>query len=100
VISISTADYIIQGIIALLIFVHPWFLRPGQGGRAFGFPFLAICAWGFWRVFDFDPATHNDVPGIGYFVAAVPYSLIALLFFKIRCAILRRRTTHNEPGNA
>ena len=97
--SIFVIDYIILGIIALLIFVHPWFLRPDQGGRAFGFPFLVICAWGVWRLFNFDPATHNDVPGIGYFVVAVPYSLIASLFFAIRCAILRRRIKHKEPGN-
>lgn len=97
--SLSAADYVIQGIIALLIFVHPWFLHPGQSGRAFGFSFLLIFAWGFWRVFHFDPATHNDIPGIGYFVIAIPYSLIALLFFAIRSAILRRRTKRNEPKN-
>jgi hypothetical protein len=98
--SLSAADYLIQGIIALVVFVHPWFLRPDQGGRAFGFPFLVICAWGLWRVVHFDPATHNDIPGIGYFVVAIPYSFIAWLFFAIRCAIRRRRTKLNEPGNA
>ena len=96
---LSFSDYAIQGIIALLVLVRPWFLRPGQGFRAFGIPFLAIFAWGFWRLFYFDPATHNDIPGIGYFVVAFPYSLIALLFFAIHCAILRRRAKGNEPLN-
>lgn len=84
-------DYVIQGCIALLVFVHPWFLRPGQSLRAFGFPFLAIFAWGIWRFMIFDPATHNDIPGFGYFASAFFYSILAWLFFMIRCAILRRR---------
>jgi hypothetical protein len=97
---LSASDYIVQGIIALLVLVHPWFLRPGQSFRAFGFPFLAICLWGVWRMTYFDPATRNDIPGIGYFVVAFPYSLIALLFFAIRCAILRRGTSRDESKNA
>ena len=97
---LSITDYVVQGIIALLVLVHPWFLRPGQGLRAFGFPFLAIFIWGIWRFTFFDPKTHNDIPGIGYFVVALPYSLIALLFFAIRCAIVRRRTKYDESRNA
>jgi len=93
---LSISDYVVQGIIALLVLVHPWFLRPGQSLRAFGFPFLAIVAWGIWRMVYFDPATHNDIPGLGYFVVAFPYSFIALLFFAIRCAILRRRSKQNK----
>jgi hypothetical protein len=97
---LSITDFVIQGVIVLLIFVHPWFLRPGQRSRAFCYPFLAIFFWGFWRLFYFDIVTRNDIPGIGYFIVALPYSLIALLFYAIRCAILRRRTKPNEPGNA
>jgi len=93
---LSISDYVVQGIIALLVLVHPWFLRPGQSLRAYGFPFLAIFAWGVWRMAYFDPVTHNAIPGIGYFVVAFPYSLIALLFFAIRCAILRRRDKRKE----
>lgn len=96
---LSIIDYMIQGIIALLVLVHPWFLRSGQSLRAFGFPFLAIFAWGIWRFAYFDSATHNDIPGIGYFAAAFGYSLIALLFFAIRCAILRRRAKQDESKN-
>ena len=58
-------DYVLQGSIALLVLVHPWFLRPGQSLRAFGYPFLAVCAWGIWRIVCFDPATNNDIPGLG-----------------------------------
>ena len=96
---LSITDIVIQGVIALLIFVHPWFLRPGQRRRAFWYPFVATFLWGFWRVLYFDIVMHNDVPGIGYFVAAFVHGLIALLYFAIRCAILRRRTKPNEPGN-
>ncbi len=97
---LSITDYVAQGIIALLVLVHPWFLRPGQSLRAFGFPFLAIFIWGIWRFTCFDPATRNDIPGIGYFAVAFPYSLIALLFFAVRCAILRRRARHHDSTNA
>lgn len=97
---LSITDYVVQGIIALLVIVHPWFLRLGQGRRAFGVPFVAIFAWGIWRFTYFDPATHNDIPGIGYFVAAFGYGLIALLFFTIRCAIWRRRARHDDSKNA
>src|SRR5205823_4294988 len=84
---LCVSDWVIQGMIVLLVFVRPWFLRPGQGFRAFFVPFCVITAWGVWRFAYFDPATHNDIPGIGYFVS-IPYSFLALLFFKIRCAIL------------
>ena len=94
---LSVADYVVQGIIALLVLVHHWFLQPGQSLRAFGCPLLAIFAWGIWRMFYFDPATNNDIPGIGYIVVAFLYSFIALVFFAIRCAIVCRRAKHNEP---
>jgi hypothetical protein len=97
---LSITDYVVQGIIALLVLVHPWLLRPGQSLRAFGFPFLAIFIWGIWRFTYFDPATRNDIPGIGYFIVAFPYSLISLLFFGIRSAILRRRARHDDSTNA
>jgi hypothetical protein len=97
---LSITDYVVQGIIVLLVLVHPWFLRPGQSLRAFGFPFLVIFLWGIWRMTCFDPATHNDIPGFGYVVAASGYGLIALLFFAVRCAILRRRARHDESKNA
>ena len=97
---LSISDYVLQGIIAVLFLVHPWFLRPGQSRRAFWFPFLTIFAWGIWRMAYFDPATNNDIPGIGYLVVAFAYSSVANLFFAVRCAILRRRAKRNAPGNA
>lgn len=97
---LSITDYVVQVIIALLVLVHPWFLRPGQGRRAFCFPFFTIFVWGIWRMTYFDPKTSNDIPGIGYFVVAFPYSFIALIFFAIRCAIFRRRAKRNGHSNA
>ncbi len=97
---LSITDYVVQGIIALLVLVHPWFLRPGQGLRAFGFPFLAIFIWGIWRLRYFDPKTHNDIPGTGYVVVAFSYSLIASLLLAIRCAIVRRRSKYDGSKDA
>ena len=94
---LSLSDYVLQGIIALLVLVHPWLLRPGQSLRAIAFPFLAVSLWGIWRMRYFDPATHNDIPAIGYFAVPFLCSLIALLLFAIRCAILRRNAKPNEP---
>lgn len=88
---LSDTDYLLQGIIFLLVFVHPWFLRLGQGIRAFGYPLIAIFVWGLWRMFYFDPATKNDVPGIGYFVSAFFYALIAWGCFGIRALALRKK---------
>jgi hypothetical protein len=95
---ISIIDYVMQGVIAMLVLVYPWFLRPGQGRRAFGAPFLAIFAWGIWRIAYFDSVKRNDVPGIGYFVAAFGYGLFALLFFAARCAIRRWKAKPDAPG--
>ena len=95
------ADYVVQGLILLLTFVYPWFLRLGQGGRAFVFPFVVIFVWGIWRMAYFDPTTHNDIPGFGYIVAAFGYGIIATLLFCIRSAVLRSRAGKpNGPGNA
>ncbi len=88
---LSIADYVIQGGIFLLTFVHPWFLPLERGARAFGLPFVAIFVWGIWRVLHFDPTTHNDVPGMGYFVCAFFYGFISFLLYRIRCVFLRRR---------
>jgi hypothetical protein len=49
----------------------------------------------------FDPATHNDIPGIGYIVAAFGYGIISYILFGIRCAVLRRRAAKRSgTGNA
>ena len=87
----EVADYVIEGVILLLVFVHPWFLPIGRSSRAFGLPFLIILVWGFWRMAYFDPVTENDVPGIGYICAAFGYSIIARALYGIRCVFLRRR---------
>ena len=91
---LSIVDWSFQAVLLLLTFVHPWFLRIGQSSRAFGFPFLLIFVWGIWRMFFFDPTTNNDVPGIGYIVAAFGYGIIAYVLYGIRCVFLRRRETN------
>ena len=79
--SLSTTDYVLQAIGALLVVVYPWFLRSGRGWRAFFVPFLFILAWGIWRIGYFDPGTHNDIPGMGYIVVDFAYSFLALAFY-------------------
>lgn len=76
--SLSTTDYVVQGLLALLLFVLPWFLRPGRGCLAFALPFVAILARRLWRVFHFDIAMKNDVPGIAYLVSPSRFYLLRL----------------------
>lgn len=75
--SLPATDYVVQGLLAFLVFVMPWLMKEKSGCSVFLIPLAAICLWGVWRMFSFDPAMKNDVPGIGYFVAAFGYSLIA-----------------------
>ena len=94
--SLSITDFAIQGVFVLSVFVLPFFLRPGSGLRSFGFPFLIIFAWGFWRLAYFDSTTHNDIPGMGYIVCAFGYALIARGIFGMRCIISRGRSKHRD----
>lgn len=101
---LSVIDYLFQGMIALLVIVYPWFVRPAQSSRVFQVPFFTILIWGMWRMFYFDPVTNNDIPGAGYIFAAVVCALMATLLFVIRCAVLHtvnaihkwRRARHNN----
>jgi hypothetical protein len=88
---LSIIDWIFQGIIAFSVFVRPFLLRPRSGGRAIGYPFLIVFLWGTWRMTCYDPATHNDIPGMGYIVAAFGYSVVARGLYAIRCAFLTRK---------
>jgi hypothetical protein len=87
---LSASDYIIQGGLLVIVFLYPWSLRLKQPGRAFGVPFIACFGWGIWRIVYFDPETENDIPGIGYVIAAFVFSVVAYLLYIIRCAWLRR----------
>lgn len=80
---LSAADYVVQGLLALLIFIVPWFKKEKRGGSVFLISLVAICLWGQWRMFYFDPAMKNDVPGLGYLVAALVYSLIARGLYQV-----------------
>jgi len=93
--SLSITDWVIQGFIAISVLVLPFFLHPGSGSRAFGYPFLIILAWGIWRMFYFDVATNNGVPGGGYLVCAFAYALVASGIFAVRCAVLHSKNTRS-----
>jgi len=98
--TLSITDWAIQGFIALSVLVFPFLLKPESGGRAFGYPFMIIFVWGIWRMAYYDGATHNDIPGIGYFVAAFIYALIARAIFAIRCAVSRWITMRKDTQSA
>lgn len=76
--SLSTTDYVLQGIRLLLVLILPWFLRSGKGWCAFTIPFLFILGWSIWRIAYFDVKTLNDIPGGGYIFVDFVYSLLAL----------------------
>jgi hypothetical protein len=76
-----------QLILVFMVLGLPWFLGPNQGGRAFGYPTIAICAWGVWRFVIYDWLTWNDVPAMGYFVVAPMYGSVALIVYVFRFAI-------------
>ena len=96
---LSIADYVLQGILLLLVFVYPWFLREDQKLRAFFVPFLAIFAWGVWRFAKFDIERKNDMPGIAYIGVAFVYSAIAFCCHGLRCAVLRRKARKASSNN-
>ncbi len=98
--SFSTADYLAQAILALFVFVHPWFIRPGRGWQAFVIPFMLIFIWGVWRVVSYDAATNNDVPGMFYIASAFFYSFIALGLYGIRCLIRRSQARRRASEKA
>lgn len=99
--SLPAADYTAQGFLAYLVFIAPWLMGERRGGYVFGLPLVAICLWGVWRMLSFDPAMKNDVPGIGYFVAAGGYSLIALALYRAAQSFKKwRRCRQDRSGEA
>jgi len=87
---LSLVDYFIQAALVLLAFVSPWLIAPGHSLRAFGLPFLLTLCWCLWRMGYFDPATDNDVPGIGYIFVGFALGIIALVFHALRTYFARR----------
>jgi hypothetical protein len=95
---LSMMDWVFQGLIAFSILVLPFFLPEGSGGRAVGYPLLIILAWGLWRMAYFDPEMSNDVPGIGYLVAALVYPWVGKAIYAIRWRIRRTRVGEKSTG--
>lgn len=88
---LSITDYLAQAILRPVIFVYPWRIRPNQSWRAFSIPFAFAFLWRLWRMAIFDPATHNDIPGIAYIFAAVILALVANFTFLLRCWLVGRK---------
>lgn len=88
---LSITDYFVQGVLVLLAFVYPWRIPLEKSPRAARMPLVATFAWGLWRMGIFDPATHNDVPGVGYIYAAFVLALIGKLSFGLRRVLIARR---------
>ena len=93
-------DWSMQGLFLLLTFVHPWFLGPGRGVRAFTRPLVVGFLWGMWRVGYYDWTTHNDIPGMGYFFGAFIAGIYALVFYAIRSVLVRWWAGRRESRNA
>ena len=84
--QVSITDLVLQAVVLLSIFVLPFILRPGAGGRAFGYPFMIAFFWGAWRMAFYDPITHNDIVGVVYLLNPFFYALIARVIFAVRCS--------------
>jgi len=109
VMSYSTADYVIQGLLLLLTVILPLSLRINPGCRAsclssfltFSMPFLLGCVWGFWRMIYYDPATNNRDyagPGIIFVVYAFVLGFVSTLLFSIRVRLLHWRAKRSNKS--
>ena len=82
---LSLTDYFVQIVLLLVTLIYPWRIRREQYTRAFGVAFFLAFLWAIWRVIIFDPATHNDVPGMGYVAVGFVEAVIATCLFLLRC---------------
>ena len=82
--TLEILDYFVQAVLLIAAFVYPWRARRGNGWRVFCCPIFISFFWGMWRVVVFDPATSNDVPGIGYWVVGFILGVIGLFFYSVR----------------
>jgi len=87
---LGACDYIALGGLFLLMIVLP-FVTPLESGfgRQFGLQYAVWVVWSIWRGLYFDSITNNDIPGSGYFLAALLYCGISALIYQIRKAITR-----------
>ena len=87
--TLSFADYAIQGLLLGAVFIVP--IAGGSKRTSFAVPCAIGLFWGFWRMAYFDPATQNDIPGIGYFITSILLGLIGLLVYGLRRAVIASR---------
>lgn len=96
IIVLEIIDYFVQAVLFALGFVYPWFVPRGRGWRLFIYPLIIAFFWGIWRVVLFDPATHNDIPGIGYWFMGFMLALIASGFYGLRRFFTRSTPAPND----
>lgn len=92
-------DWSIQLLLLCLAFVQPWIVRRWDLSSLFGYPMILSVFWCIWRMVIFDPATGNDVPGMGYLAAGFVLGFIAVFLHLLRCAFTRRPVT-TAPANS
>jgi O-antigen ligase len=84
-------DFIAQASLILLMFTLPFCTSLQRGfGKPLALLFAVGFVWGIWRGFYFDPITDNDVPGIGYVIAAVMMGAVSAFIFLIRGWVIGR----------
>jgi hypothetical protein len=91
--TFEVIDYFIQAVLVILGFVYPWVVPRVRRWSLVVYPLLIAFIWGIWRMVLFDPAFHNDVPGIGYWFMGVVLALVASGFY-----IIRRFCTRSRPA--
>lgn len=83
-------DWFIQAVLLCLAFVHPWLVKRWHLSGLFGYPMILSVFWCIWRMVIFDPATDNDVPGMGYVAVGFVLGFIAVFLHLLRCAFTHR----------
>jgi hypothetical protein len=98
--TLEVIDYMVQAVLFMLGFIHPWIVPRGHGARVFGYPLLVAFFWCFWRMLLFDPAIKNDVPGIGYLFVGFMLGTIGLALYGLRCLFTRSTPAPNNANQA
>ncbi|WP_265593539.1 hypothetical protein [Verrucomicrobium sp. BvORR034] len=96
---IEALNWFIQAVLLCLAFVRPWLVKRWHLSDLFGYPMILSVFWCIWRMVIFDPATDNDVPGMGYLAVGFVLGFIAVFLHLLRCAFTRRPVTA-PPANS
>jgi hypothetical protein len=94
--QLSVTDYTIQGLEFLFVILFPFSLRRGSGIRAIAYPFALALGWGGWRIFYYDNATENDVPGMAYIVSAIAAAGFSGMIYSVRQTMLSKKTLRTK----